>query len=40
MTAPGHFPRYPGIASPSLGDIAQQISDHEHPAPPSTGPAR
>jgi hypothetical protein len=28
----------PCFAGPSLGAIARQISDHEHPAPPATGP--
>jgi hypothetical protein len=28
----------PCFAGPSLGAIARQISDHEHPAPPATAP--
>jgi hypothetical protein len=28
----------PCFAGPSLGVIARQISDHEHPAPPATDP--
>jgi hypothetical protein len=28
----------PCFVGPSLGAIARQISDHEHPTPPPTGP--
>lgn len=30
----------PCFAAPSLGEVARQICDYEHPAPPGTGPSR
>jgi hypothetical protein len=35
----GQAPATPGRAAPSLGEVARQISDYEHPAAPGTGQA-